>query len=363
MDDTGIPWCDGTCNPGMGCSGLCEMWPTNGKVRNAVINEIVSRFPTIPPDRVETILKRVLQDYAGTILYANRDEYIYDIETAVATAWPGIAVGLSVRGVYERLFKCFAGKLVTMRAGHAGYPASFEVPIIFEGRMAEAARQSSLHGQSRAAKPWLNGCRRLVFISDMGDVLSREIPFDYLKPEIIDQVTSENGSQHMWLWLTKNPTRMVEFDRWLESQGIDWPENLMAMTTVTSNATAYRIETLRKVRAKLKGLSVEPLWEAVTLNLAGIDWCIVGGESGARANAEPFDLDWARSLQTQCELAGTSFFLKQLGSNVVHRGQPQKYRHVFGEDWAEWPWDLRKREVPAVFKCAPAHGLMAAYRH
>jgi protein gp37 len=350
MDESNIQFCDDTVNPSMGCGDLCELWPSNPKVQKAVVGEIVRLFPPIPQASLEVIVKDVLKDHDGTNLFANRDEYIYDIESAVRKSWPAIAVGLSIRGVYERLFKCFAGKVVTMRAGHGGYPVSFEVPTKFSGRVAKTAKQPDLLGQARPDKPWLDTCRRLVFISNMGDVLSKQISFEYLKQEIIDEVTSEDGRRHLWLWISKNPRRMVEFDGWLKNQGIGWPDNLVAMTTVTSQSKAHRIDDLRKVRAKLKGLSVEPLWEAVTLNLTGIDWCIVGGESGARENAELFDLAWARSLRDQCAKAGVSFFLKQLGSNVVSLGQPQKYRHLHGGDWNEWPWDLRIREVPPAFK-------------
>jgi len=343
-----IQWCDGTCNPVMGCDG-CELWPKNAAVRKTVVDELVRQFPDTSKDIFISIVKKVLQDYGTADLYHYRDEYIYDIDRAVLKALPNGTVARSVRQVYERLFICYAAKLTDMRAGHKGYPESFDIPKLFRNRMATMAEEECLAGQNRDDKPWLNGCRRLIFVSDMGDALSKAISFEDLQKEIIDVVVSENGKRHIWLWLTKRPDRMVEFDEWLKEKGIDWPDNLVAMTSITTQGSASRIEHLRKVRAKIKGLSVEPLWDAVTLDLTGIDWLIVGGESGARDNVEPFHLEWARSLREQCKASGPRFFLKQLGSNVLNGGQPQKYHHPHGGDWDEWPWDLKIREVPDAF--------------
>lgn len=283
-------------------------------------------------------------------LYHYRDEYIDAIDRAVLKILPNGTVARSVRGVYEPQFKCYAAKMTDMRNGHKGFPGSFDVPEVFNNRMATMAKKKSLAGQNRDDKPWLNGCSRLIFVSDMGDALSESITFDDLQREIIDVVTSEHGKRHVWLWLTKRPERMAEFDAWLKEKGIEWPNNLVAMTSITTQGAAKRIDSLCKVRAKIKGLSIEPLWESVTLDLTGIDWVIVGGESGARDNAAPFHLEWARSLRDQCKKYGASFFMKQLGSNVFHGEQPQKYGDQHGGEWNEWPWDLRIREVPAAFR-------------
>ena len=354
-ESSDIQWCDSTCNPVMGCDG-CELWPKNAAVRKALVGELIRQFPDVTKAIFTSIVKKVLQDYGTADLYHNRFEYIHEIDRAVLKVLPNGTVALSVRGAYERLFKCYAAKVTDMRAGRKGYPQSFDVAESepFTNRMTQMAAEKSLAGQNRKEKPWLNGCARLVFVSDMGDALSKGISFEYLKREIIDVVRSENGKLHIWLWLTKQPERMVAFDVWLKEQNVDWPDNLVAMTSVTSHGSAKRIESLRKVRAKIKGLSVEPLWEAVTLDLTGIDWLIMGGESGARDNAASFDLQWARSLREQCRKSGTRFFLKQLGSNVMNCGQPQKYQDFHGGDWNEWPWDLRIREVPSAFSTMAA---------
>lgn len=85
------------------------------------------------------------------------------------------------------------------------------------------------------------------------------------------------GQQHVWLWLTKRPTRMPEFGEWLSERGVDWPANLVAMTTITDECTAKRAAALGRVPAKIRGLSCEPLGGLVEPHLNGIDWGIAGG--------------------------------------------------------------------------------------
>lgn len=131
-------------------------------------------------------------------------------------------------------FKCYAAQLSERFGGKAHWPDHFDKPKKFPGRMAKSAASGSLRGKDRTGKPWLDGLPRLVFVSDMGDALSNGIEFEFLLKEIIEVVTSAAGKQHVWLWLTKRPRRMAEFGEWLKGRGIDWPDNLVAMTTVTS---------------------------------------------------------------------------------------------------------------------------------
>lgn len=93
---------------------------------------------------------------------------------------------------------------------------------------------------------------------------------------------------------------------------------------------------------------MEPLWESVDLDLEGIDWVIVGGESGAYA--KPFDLGWARTLRELCEREGKSFFMKQLGAKPFENGNPLSLEDEHGGDWNEWPEDLRIRQMPEKFR-------------
>lgn len=293
---------------------------------------------------------------------------------------------------------CYAGSLHQIRAGNPGYADKFEEPKLFPGRMAKAARRADLAGTKRPDKPWLDGMPRMIFVSDMGDALSRSVPFEYLCNEIVLVAASKEGQRHLWLWLTKQPARMAQLSTWLTENGFSWPKNLWAGTSITSNAQTARVRHLLRVPAAVRFLSMEPLLEAVDLDLGrcdlhdrqhiqmgeegeycsecsadgstgelsyghwldacaspaqpGINWVIVGGESGT--GARPFDIEWARKPIEQCREAGVPVFVKQLGSRP-RWDNPQTADRVSlhfvdrkGGDWSEWPEDLRVREVPRL---------------
>ena len=260
------------------------------------------------------------------------------------------------RSIYKRTSSCYAGVLTDNRGGKVkGYADRFEKITLFPGRTEQAARQGAAsRNLRRPDKPWLDGCPYLWFVNDMGDALSSAVPFDFLKEEIVDVAASVDGQHSIWLWLTKRPRRMAEFCRWLEARGGTWPRNLVPMTSVIDRRMATQVKYLREIPAAVRGLSVEPLWEPVQLDLDGISWVIVGGESGPLSR--PFDLAWARDLREQCCAAGVPFFVKQLGSNPISNGQPFKLADKHGGGWDEWPEDLRVREVPPTFLARKGKG-------
>jgi protein gp37 len=214
--------------------------------------------------------------------------------------------------------------------------------------MAEAARWADLTGTARKDKPWLDGMPRLIFVSDMSDALSAEVPLDFLRQEIVSIVTSPNGQRHQWLWLTKRPDRMAQFSTLLKAKGLGWPGNLWAGTSITTQATTSRIKNLLCVGDEntVRFLSVEPQRERIDLGqwLPRLGWVIQGGESGR--GARPFQLEWALDLRSQCKDAGVSYFLKQLGSAVFSGDQRLSFRHGHAGDWSEWPTEARVREMP-----------------
>jgi protein gp37 len=117
--------------------------------------------------------------------------------------------------------------------------------------------------------------------------------------------------------------------------------NIWLGVSVENRAAKYRIDALREIKAPLRFLSIEPLIEDIgELDLRGIGWVIVGGESGG--NARWCDVDWARSVIRQCKASGVPCFVKQLGSTPL--GWPLRDRK--GGDWNEWPADLRVRQFP-----------------
>jgi protein gp37 len=206
------------------------------------------------------------------------------------------------------------------------------------------------HGKLVPGKPWLDGMPRTIFVSDMGDALSQDVPFEYLVDEVIRVASSDRGRRHLWLWLTKLPRRMAEFAGWLTDRGIGWPENLWAGTSLTSRKVLGRVEDLLEVPARVRFLSVEPQWQEIGPDLpGGIGWVIQGGESRQRGReCHPFDLAWARSLRDQCQATRVPYFLKQLGSHVIEHGNRIRFLHDHAGDWSEWPADLRVRQMPRL---------------
>ena len=251
---------------------------------------------------------------------------------------------------------CYAGVLHERYGGkNKGFAPTFEQVTLFPGRMNIAAGWSDLTGTDRPDKPWLNGLPRHIFVSDMSDALSAGVPFEYLKAEIIDVVSSDKGSRHVWMWLTKQPKRLAQFAGWLVLEDVAWPENLWMGTSITSQSTMSRANDLDLIESiPHKFLSIEPMFTAI--NLGGFPrgdefrMAICGGASGA--GALPFYLHWANELKTQCDNRGIAFFMKQLGANVRCNDDPGDYpiplKDSHGGDWSEWPSYLRVREFPNI---------------
>jgi protein gp37 len=367
---TSIEWCDSTTNPAMGCDG-CELFPRNPQIAAAVARVLIEKGYPGHAGRKQDV-RRLFPSQTASDTYHAR----HTIAATIA-GWlpnPERTERRTVEQLVERAitaeFKCYAGALHLWRGANdakpekrsnPGYAPKFEIVTKYPGRMRAAAAWSDLRGtrrlprqvggKERPARPWLDGLPRLIFISDMADLLSAAVDFNYIRDEVIENVTSDNGRRHIWLWLTKRPARMAKFSEWLLKEGISWPDNLVAMTSVTSGKTVGRVDQLRKVRCRFRGLSVEPLWEQVSLSLVGIDWVIAGGESALRkADASPFDLAWARDLRRQCHKAKVAYFLKQLGTSPVDGGADLLLEDHHGGDWDEWPAELRVREFPKPFR-------------
>ena len=342
MKYTKIQWCHSTINPEMGCDG-CELWKRAAAIV-AILLAMLLLLTKKPKAKVKQALDRAVGDRETSELYRDRERVAEELATHLSLTREQQK---QVVDVVRRECKCYAGLLGTMRAGHVGYADQFEMPKAYPGRVADAASWGLPDEKETRDKPWLEGLRRLIFISDMGDALSASVPFAYLRDEIIQNAVSEGGRRHLWLWLTKRPGRMAEFGEWLQNQGISWPQNLVPMTTVTMQRYAQRVDQLRRVPGKLRGLSLEPLFEPVDLDLRGIDWVIVGG--GSDVLAEPFHLEWALALKKKCAERGIAFFFKQAGKHPFYEGKPLDLADQHGGDWTEWPEAWRVRELPEAF--------------
>lgn len=367
--DTNIQWCDDTVNPVEGCVG-CELFPTPERITAQIDRELIKLkvdgwergtawelFEELVDDAWEQMLLAIgepgpghINDVTTTNIYHLRERFGERVSTSL-----GKPVGKQAVEIIVTLIKCYAAKLHFNRAHNLldpdrkvnrGYAPTFEQVTTFEGRLQQAARWPDLLGQERPNASWMNGLPRLIFISDMGDAFSRRNDFDFLVREL-EETQTDNGRRHLWLWLTKRPEEMQKFARRIHS----FPQNVCAMTTVTSKKSLSRVEALRQTDAPVRGLSLEPLWTSVAdeLDLSGIDWVIVGGESGAMEHVTPFPVEWAEEIQALCREQGVAYFLKQLGRRPTRNGDELSLRHSHGGDWEEWDQQLRVREFPNYF--------------
>jgi protein gp37 len=191
---------------------------------------------------------------------------------------------------------------------------------------------------------------RRVFVNSMSDLFHKDVPDSYIARVF---AVMAKARQHTFQVLTKRPERMLQFMEGLratehgrllmvEPTGASEPlagayllplPNVWLGTSVEHQVTAdERIPLLLQTPAAVRFLSCEPLLAPVTLGstLALLDWVIVGGESGE--HYRPMDLDWARSIREQCQVAGVAFFFKQSSGAKPGRG-----RELDGRLWEEYP--------------------------
>ena len=236
---------------------------------------------------------------------------------------------------------------------------------------------------------------RRIFVCSMSDLFHSQVPWEFIvrvfdvmaaTPWHTYQVLTKRPgrmayfAEHIWpkqggLWEPvewTSPSRARVMDKW---PGTAWPSIVWAGTSCESQKYAPRLDCLARVPAPVRFVSVEPMLGPVDLKpwlgLHGnrdtdglsefdapmpepvINWVIVGGESGP--GARPMNLAWARDLVGQCQTAGVACFVKQLGRNPILHGNEitppfVRGRHLLidpkGGDPAEWPSDLRVREMP-----------------
>lgn len=144
-----------------------------------------------------------------------------------------------------------------------------------------------------------------IFVCSMSDIFHEDVPFEFVDKIMI---TINKTPQHRYQILTKRAKRMAEY---FKTRCI--PQNVWLGVTVECATSKMRIDQLRILNATVKFLSCEPLIEDLgELNLEGIDWVIVGGESGQKAR--PMKPDWAINIKEQVERQGAAFFFKQWGT-------------------------------------------------
>jgi protein gp37 len=166
---------------------------------------------------------------------------------------------------------------------------------------------------------------RLVYVSFMGDLFHDDVPDEFVE-RVFDVMAQ--ASRHRFHVLTKRPARMAQL-----SPRLPWPANVWAGVTVETSEYLWRVDELRATGAAVKFIVFEPLLGPIEgLDLNGIDWVVVGGESGP--GARPMHTDWVRSIRDQCVAAGVPLWFKQWGG--VRRKETG--RVLDGRVWSQRPW-------------------------
>ncbi len=165
---------------------------------------------------------------------------------------------------------------------------------------------------------------QMIFVNSMSDLFHKDVPVEFIL-RVFDVMNRAHW--HQFQILTKRSGRLLQL-----SPQLPWAKNIWMGVSVESEQYTSRIDDLRGTGAAIKFLSLEPLLGPLpNLNLAGIDWVIVGGESGPRAR--PMDKAWVVEIKEQCAAAKVPFFFKQWGGwNKRKTG-----RTFLGRTWDEMP--------------------------
>jgi len=209
---------------------------------------------------------------------------------------------------------CYAERFSERFRGTPGHP--------FENGFDLTLRPDRLTQPLRWRQP------RMVFVNSMSDLFHKDIPKEFIG-RVFD--TMEAANWHTFQVLTKRSSLMRNFlrSRYGTAPG---PAHMWFGVSIEDGTKLSRVRHLQEAPAGVRFLSIEPLIGPIgELNLAGIDWVIVGGESGPRAR--PIERAWVRSIREQCKAAQVAFFFKQWGGLRPKSGG----RKLDGREWNEFP--------------------------
>lgn len=217
---------------------------------------------------------------------------------------------------------CYAERFSERWRGTPGHP--------FENGFDLTLRAERLEQPLRWRQP------RRIFVNSMSDLFHKDIPNEFIS-RVFD--TMEAAHWHEFQVLTKRSSLMRKFLR--QRYGADrGPAHMWFGVSVEDGTKLSRVKHLQEAPAGIRFLSIEPLIGPIDkLDLTGIHWVIVGGESGPRAR--PMESEWVRSIRDQCKVADVAFFFKQWGGIRPKSGG----RKLDGREWCQYP---RPQEPYAV---------------
>lgn len=209
---------------------------------------------------------------------------------------------------------CYA-EAVTQRF-HTNFPDGFKL---------------TLHPERLSAPlKWRKPSR--VFVNSMSDLFHKDVPLEFIQ-QVFD--TIGQTPQHTYQILTKRHERLLEL-----APQLTWHQNIWMGVSVENQDYVERVDRLRKVPAKVRFLSCEPLLGPLDLDLTDIHWVIVGGESGNKHR--PIKAEWVENIRDRCQETGVAFFFKQWGG----RTSKANGRLLNGRVWDEMPSDCEAGMVP-----------------
>src|SRR5215207_1614626 len=163
-----------------------------------------------------------------------------------------------------------------------------------------------------------------IFVNSMSDLFHRDVSADYIHRVF---AVMNRASHHRYQILTKRSQRLMKL-----SPELPWQQHIWMGVSVEEESYTFRIDHLRETGANVKFLSLEPLLGPLpSLNLRGIDWVIVGGESGP--HARPMSTEWVLDIRDQCLAARVPFFFKQWGGTR----KKANGRKLEGKTWNQMP--------------------------
>ena len=167
---------------------------------------------------------------------------------------------------------------------------------------------------------------KIVFVNSMSDLFHKDVPVEFIKK--VFRVMKENP-QHVFQILTKRADVLRYYDSECE---LDWSHNIWMGVSIENAKVMKRLELLKATKARVKFLSCEPLIGPLpNMALKGIDWVIVGGESGR--NPRPMKEEWVSDIKDQCLNSNVAFFFKQWGGT----NKKKSGRVLDGQTWDEMP--------------------------
>lgn len=182
----------------------------------------------------------------------------------------------------------------------------------------------------------------MIFVNSMSDLFHKNVPTSFVD-DVFD--TMDAADHHIYQVLTKRSSLLKSYINRRYPNGL--PSHIWIGVSVENRSKLNRIEHLKQTRAAVRFISFEPLLGSIgKVNLSGIAWAIVGGESGP--GARPMDPAWARELRDQCVDQGVAFFFKQWGGARPKSGG----RELDGVTWDGFPVEYLNRPHREIFAVA-----------